>query len=151
MSSSDIPTNLDIAQSHPSKSRFVTIGIHSYHSTEPFAEGPAYYEEPRQSIRETLAEDSSPLRALDLPLFLHCRASFDDFVQVISPYVEKLPRRGLVHSFVGTKAQMERLVELGLDISVNGFSFQDRESLDMVAAIPLENLQTETDAPWGEI
>lgn len=87
----------------------------------------------------------------DLPLFLHCRAAFDDFVAVITPYVGKLPRRGLVHSFVGTKEQMLELIELGFDISANGFSFHDREALDMVAAIPLENLQIETDAPWGEI
>ncbi|KAI2615784.1 Mg-dependent DNase [Hypomontagnella submonticulosa] len=86
-----------------------------------------------------------------LPLFLHCRAAFDDFVEVIMPYLEQLPRRGLVHSFVGSVAQMNKLVELGFDISVNGFSFQNRESLDMVAAIPLERLQIETDAPWGEI
>lgn len=87
----------------------------------------------------------------DLPLFLHCRAAFDDFVDVITPYLEKLPRRGLVHSFVGSTAQMQKLVELGFDISVNGFSFQNRESVDMVAVVPPERLQIETDAPWGEI
>ncbi|KAI5859300.1 Mg-dependent DNase [Durotheca rogersii] len=89
--------------------------------------------------------------AWDLPLFLHCRAAFDDFVEIVTPYLGRLPRRGLVHSFVGSTAQMEKLVQLGFDISVNGFSFQDRESLDMTAAIPLERLQIETDAPWGEI
>ncbi|KXH41763.1 TatD family hydrolase [Colletotrichum simmondsii] len=88
---------------------------------------------------------------LDLPLFLHCRAAYDDFVEIIKPYLPNLPRRGLVHSFVGTSAQMKTLVELGLDVSVNGFGFQDRESLEMVRDIPLENLQIETDAPWGEI
>lgn len=87
----------------------------------------------------------------DLPLFLHCRAAFEDFVEIITPYLGRLPRRGLVHSFVGSKEQMERLVELGFDVSVNGFSFQTQESLEMVAAIPLERLQIETDAPWGEI
>lgn len=90
-------------------------------------------------------------RNVDLPLFLHCRAAFEDFVQVLSPYLSKLPRRGLVHSFVGSKAQMQTLVGLGLDISVNGFSFRDRGSIEMVSAIPLDNLQIETDAPWGEI
>ncbi|KAK9770102.1 putative TatD family hydrolase [Seiridium cardinale] len=138
MSSSDIPTNLDIAQSHPSKSCFVTVSVQPYYATEPSAEGPAYYEKHRQSIQHALAEDPCPLKAFgklgldydrlnhadkgtqiatfkaqldmfveekwDLPLFLYCRTSFDDFVQVIGPYVEKLPRRGLVHSFVGTKA-----------------------------------------------
>ncbi|KAK1985136.1 TatD family hydrolase [Colletotrichum cereale] len=86
-----------------------------------------------------------------LPLFLHCRAAFDDFVDVVGPYLPKLPRRGLVHSFVGTPAQMKALVGMGFGVGVNGFSFQDRESLDMVREIPLERLQIETDAPWGEI
>lgn len=100
-----------------------------------------------------------------LPLFLHLRGSaesgvFDDFVGVLTPYMVTAGggrRRGLVHSFVGTRAQMEVLVGdaaaggLGLDVSVNGFSFQDRASLDMVAAVPLDRLQIETDAPWGEI
>lgn len=87
----------------------------------------------------------------ELPLFLHCRAAFDDFVSVMQGYMAKLPRRGLVHSFVGTTAQMQKLVSMGLDISVNGFSFKDRDSLEMTAAIPLDKLQLETDAPWGII
>lgn len=87
----------------------------------------------------------------DFPLFLHCRAAFDDFVSVMEGYIPQLPRGGLVHSFVGTTAQMQKLVSLGLDISVNGFSFKDRDSLEMVCAIPLEKLQLETDAPWGII
>lgn len=87
----------------------------------------------------------------DLPLFLHCRNSFEDFVEIMSSYIDALPRRGLVHSFVGSREQMEKLVSMNLDVSVNGFSFQTRESLDMVAAIPLNHLQIETDAPWGEL
>lgn len=87
----------------------------------------------------------------DLPLFLHCRAACDDFVEIIAPYVPKLPRGGLVHSFVGSTAEMEKLVELGFDVSVNGFSLKDQESLEMVSKIPLHRLQIETDAPWGEL
>lgn len=90
-------------------------------------------------------------RKWDLPLFLHCRAAFDDFVAVIEPYLPRLPRSGLVHSFVGTASQMLHFVKLGLDVSVNGFSFKDSESLQMVGQIPLEKLQIETDAPWGEV
>jgi TatD DNase family protein len=84
-----------------------------------------------------------------LPLFLHCRAAFDDFVGVMEEYMDKLPKGGLVHSFVGTTAQMQKLVSMGLDVSVNGFAFKDRESLEMITAIPLNKLQLETDAPWG--
>ncbi|RMZ81606.1 hypothetical protein DV737_g2477, partial [Chaetothyriales sp. CBS 132003] len=87
----------------------------------------------------------------DLPLFLHCRAAFDDFCETIKPYLPSLPRRGLVHSFVGTCAQMKVLIEMGFDISVNAFSFRDQASLHMVREIPLDRLHIETDAPWGEI
>ncbi|KAF5018974.1 hypothetical protein F66182_9027 [Fusarium sp. NRRL 66182] len=87
----------------------------------------------------------------DLPLFLHCRNAFDDFVDIMTPCMEKLPRGGLVHSFVGSATQMEKLVSLGLGVSVNGFSFQSTESLEMVSKIPLDRLQLETDAPWGEL
>lgn len=87
----------------------------------------------------------------DLPLFLHCRAAFEDFVATLEPYLPQLPRKGLVHSFVGSTTQMQRLTEMGLDVSVNGFSFNDRESLEMVTALPLARLQLETDAPWGII
>ncbi|KAI7203666.1 hypothetical protein D0869_07984 [Hortaea werneckii] len=87
----------------------------------------------------------------DLPLFLHCRAACDDFIEMISPYLPQLKREGVVHSFVGSTAEMHKLLDLGLDISVNAFSFADRESVDMVAAVPLERLHLETDSPWGEI
>lgn len=87
-----------------------------------------------------------------LPLFLHCRAAFQDFVSILTPYLDRLPlRSGLVHSFVGTASQMQTLTALGLQVSVNGFSFRDCESLEMVRATPLDKLQIETDAPWGEI
>jgi TatD DNase family protein len=87
----------------------------------------------------------------DMPLFLHCRAAFDDFISVMEGYVDKLPKGGLVHSFVGTTSQMQKLVSMGLEVSINGFSFKNRESLEMVAAVPLDKLQLETDAPWGII
>lgn len=86
-----------------------------------------------------------------LPLFLHCRAAFHDFVAVMEEYAQRLPRGGLVHSFVGTTTQMQHLISLGLSISVNGFAFKDCEVLEMVAAVPLDKLQLETDAPWGII
>lgn len=85
----------------------------------------------------------------DLPLFLHCRAAFEPFVEIITPYLALLPRKGLVHSFVGTTEEMQKLIDLSLDISVNGFSFQSPESLEMVRNLPLDRLHLETDAPWG--
>ncbi|CAN9222747.1 unnamed protein product [Alternaria alternata] len=87
-----------------------------------------------------------------LPLFLHCRAAFGDFISILELYMDRLPlRSGLVHSFVGTKEQMQTLVAMGLQVSVNNFAFRDRDSLEMIRHLPLPNLQIETDAPWGDI
>lgn len=88
----------------------------------------------------------------ELPLFLHCRAAFDDFVSILGPYLDRLPlQSGLVHSFVGTTQQMQTLISMGLQVSVNNFAFRDRDSLDMIRHVPLDRLQIETDAPWGDI
>ncbi|KAL4927195.1 3'-5'-exodeoxyribonuclease [Aspergillus undulatus] len=88
---------------------------------------------------------------LQLPLFLHSRAAADDFERLLAPKLEKLPKRGLVHSFTGTLEEMQRLLALGLDIGVNGCSLKTEENLEVVKAIPLDRIQIETDGPWCEI
>lgn len=187
MSNSDITFNAEIARSRPA-SCSITIGVHPYHASEPYAggsDGKDYYNTMAEQINELKASKSGRVTAFgelgldydhleladketqlqcfrdqldlfvaqkwDLPLFLHCRTAFDDFVSVMEEYMPKLAKGGLVHSFVGTTAQMQKLVSMGLDISVNGFSFKDRDSLEMTAAIPLDKLHLETDAPWGII
>jgi TatD DNase family protein len=86
-----------------------------------------------------------------LPLFLHSRAAAEDFEGLLKERLEKLPRRGLVHSFTGTTEEMRRLVELGFDIGINGCSLKTEENLEVVKEIPLERIQIETDGPWCEI
>lgn len=86
-----------------------------------------------------------------LPLFLHVRESTEDFISIIKPFLSRLPRGGLVHSFAGNKEEMFQLVELGLELSVNGVSFRTDEQLEMVKHIPLNKLHLETDAPWCEV
>lgn len=88
---------------------------------------------------------------LQMPLFLHSRAAAEDFESLLKPRLDRLPRKGLVHSFTGTRAEMERLVELGLDIGVNGCSLKTEGNLEVVRAIPLSRLQLETDGPWCDI
>ena len=88
---------------------------------------------------------------IQLPLFLHSRAASEDFERLLAPRLDKLPNRGLVHSFTGTVEEMEKMVALGLDIGVNGCSLKTEENLEVVKAIPLERIQIETDGPWVRI
>lgn len=85
---------------------------------------------------------------IQLPMFLHMRAAAADFRKLLEPCLEKLPRKGLVHSFTGTLEEMQELVALGLDIGVNGCSLRTEENCNVTKEIPLDHLQIETDAPW---
>ena len=57
----------------------------------------------------------------------------------------------MMHSFAGSTAQMQTLVNCGFEIGVSGYSFKSRESLEMVRTIPLPKLHLATDAPYHEI
>ncbi|OWZ09857.1 Deoxyribonuclease TATDN1 [Phytophthora megakarya] len=85
-----------------------------------------------------------------LPLFLHNRNTEGDFYEMISKNRSRFSN-GVVHSFTGGKDEMQKLVELGLFIGVNGCSLKTAENLACVKAIPLDRLMIETDAPWCDI
>ncbi|CBX91840.1 similar to deoxyribonuclease tatD [Plenodomus lingam JN3] len=88
---------------------------------------------------------------LQLPLFLHSRAASEDFERLLTAKLESLPKRGLVHSFTGTVEEMQRLVDLGFDIGVNGCSMKTPENIAVAQKIPLSHLHLETDGPWCEM
>jgi len=88
---------------------------------------------------------------LQMPLFLHSRAAAEDFERLLQDPLDKLPKRGLVHSFTGSLEEMQRLVKMGLDIGINGCSLKTEENLAVAKEVPLERLQIETDGPWCEI
>ena len=63
---------------------------------------------------------------VQLPLFLHSRAASEDFERLLKARLDQLPKRGLVHSFTGTVEEMQRMVELGFDVGVNGCSMKSK-------------------------
>ncbi|CAK7228741.1 hypothetical protein SBRCBS47491_007009 [Sporothrix bragantina] len=97
-----------------------------------------------------LAEAGKPL-----PLFLHSRACHEDFVRLMKdqfgPRLETLPRGAVVHSFTGSIAEAEELMDLGLHLGINGCSLKTVENCDVVKVIRLDRLMIETDGPWCEV
>lgn len=87
---------------------------------------------------------------LSLPLFLHCRAAFDDFAEIMERNKTRYTY-GVVHSFTGTLEEMQKFVEMGFYIGVNGCSMKTEENVEVVRHIPLDRLMLETDAPWCDI
>jgi len=87
---------------------------------------------------------------LKLPLFLHQRDAFDPWLEILKPYIDKIP--GMVtHCFTGDLAQLKQCLDLGMYIGITGWVCDERrgkELYDIVKYIPLDRLLIETDAPY---
>jgi TatD DNase family protein len=106
---------------------------------------------PKDIQLQYFAEQLDIATTASLPLFLHSRAAAADFARLLRERLDRLPRRGVVHSFTGTEAEMWELVEMGFDIGINGCSLKSAENVELVRKVPLERLQLETDGPWCEM
>ena len=82
-----------------------------------------------------------------LPLSFHVREAFDDFWQIFDSYKDI---RGVLHSFTDTQEHLERAVERGLYIGVNGIVTFTKNEAQRVTyrTIPQHLLLLETDAPF---
>ena len=83
-----------------------------------------------------------------LPLLVHCLRSHPQLRAVLDE--EPVPEAGLLlHSYSGSHELVKRYVQAGCHFSFAGpITFVDaRRPLDALAAIPLERLMVETDAP----
>lgn len=83
----------------------------------------------------------------ELPVMFHIRDAFADFWPIYDDYSIK---GGVVHSFTGTKDDVEQIMRRNLYIGLNGimtFTKQD-EQLEAAKSIPLDRLVLETDAPY---
>ena len=85
-------------------------------------------------------------RATGLPLVVHARRAVDAVIQSIRRVGGV---RGVVHSFSGSEEQARQLHQLGFLIGIGGPVTYDRAKRmhRVVAAVPLEQLLLETDAP----
>jgi TatD DNase family protein len=82
-----------------------------------------------------------------LPIIFHVRDAFDDFW----PIFDNFPSiRGELHSFTDKVENIQKGLDRGLYIGVNGYSTftKDESQKIMFAEIPLDRLLLETDAPF---
>lgn len=83
----------------------------------------------------------------DLPLVLHARRAFEEVILALRRFGK--PLHGVVHSFSGSAEQARQLRQLGFSIGIGGpvtYS-RARRLRSVVAALPIESLLLETDAP----
>lgn len=143
---------------------FASIGVHPHDTKDgfdvrPFADadkvvavgeiGLDYYysHSPREVQIAALKAQLEVALEYDLPVIFHVRDAFDDFWPIFDSY-EGI--RGVLHSFTDTTENMQKAVDRGLYIGVNGISTftKDANQQLMFDAIPLDRLLFETDAPF---
>lgn len=106
-----------------------------------------YTHSPKEVQAEALKAQIEVALKHDLPIIFHVREAFDDFWPIFDSY-EGI--RGVLHSFTDSKENMQKAVEKGLYIGVNGISTftKDEQQKAIFDAIPLERMVFETDAPF---
>jgi TatD DNase family protein len=106
-----------------------------------------YNHSPREDQERVLRFQIEVALAHDLPMIFHVRDAFDDFWPVFDSYSGI---RGVLHSFTDSAANLQKALERGLYIGVNGIATfaKDPAQQAMYRQIPLEKLLLETDAPF---
>jgi len=111
-----------------------------------------YYRDfsPREVQRTAFSRQLELAVASRRPLFLHQRDAHDDFLGLLKEHGSRLPP-GVAHCFTNGPDELADYLAIGLHIGITGWICDERRSADLraaVAALPLDRVVVETDAPY---
>jgi TatD DNase family protein len=118
-----------------------------------------YRDRAPKALQQSIFEEQLQLAAeLGLPVIIHNREASDDILNIIQNWRKKLgnidselyDRPGVMHSFSGDANLANKMILYNFKIGITGpVTFHKSQALQsVVAALPLENLFIETDAPY---
>lgn len=153
-----------IAFSSMHKNIYASVGVHPHDTKDGFEtiavlarQGPVaigeigldyfYTHSPREVQIAALESQMQTALDNDLPVIFHVREAFDDFWPIFDNF---RGIRGELHSFTDTQENLDKGFERGLYVGVNGISTFTKDPLQqkLYAAIPLDRMLLETDAPF---
>ncbi|HPQ37603.1 MAG TPA: TatD family hydrolase [Synergistaceae bacterium] len=165
------PRAVEIARKYASYGVYAAVGIHPHDAKEIYPEIPEslralardprviaigetgldyYYDHsPREMQRAMFREHILWAREVDKPLVVHVREAYDDALALLEEHFAP-SQRGMVHCFSGTREQAERILDLGMYLSLGGaLTWKKNDELRKIAAsLPAERLFCETDSPY---
>lgn len=106
-----------------------------------------YEDGAERSVQIAVAEAQIKLaNDMSMPIVFHDRDAHNDTLTML----KKLKPKGLVHCFSGSVEMLREVLRLGMSISLGGVvTFKNaRVPLEVAAAVPLDRLLLETDAPY---
>ena len=107
------------------------------------------FSQPEQQIK-VFQQQVELAERLQMPLFLHQRDAFQQWLQILMPYVDKVPAM-VTHCFTGNVDELKQCLDKGMYIGVTGWVCDERRGdalRECIPYIPLERLLIETDAPY---
>ncbi len=110
-----------------------------------------YYwmEDPKDVQEHVFRRQIQIAKQLQLPISIHMRDAIEDTYRILKDEdVSEIG--GIMHSYSGDVAYMQKFLELGMHISLSGVvTFKKAQDVHEVAkAVPLDRLLIETDAPY---
>jgi len=109
-----------------------------------------YDRSPREIAARVFRTHIAAARKSGLPLVIHARDADADVAAILKDEMERGPFGAVLHCFTASKALAETGISLGLYVSFSGvLTFKNALELrHIAAAVPLERLLVETDAPY---
>lgn len=107
-----------------------------------------YYEHSPKELQIKLLEQFLEMASeYNLPVIFHVREAYNDFWPLVSNF-EGL--RGVLHSFTASQSDLDKALNLGLYIGLNGIMTftKDDNQLTIAKSVPTDKLLLETDAPY---
>lgn len=105
-----------------------------------------HWEIERELQHRVFDEQLKLAKDLDVPVVIHDREAHGDVME----YLRKYKPKGLMHCFSGSVEMLKEVLKLGMSISLGGtVTFKNaRVPVEVAAAVPLDRLLLETDAPY---
>lgn len=104
-----------------------------------------YNNSPKDVQIHALEQQLQYARDAKLPVSFHVREAYDDFWAILANFSGT---KGVLHSFTDSIKNLNRAIDHDLYIGVNGISTFAHDKQTMFAAIPIERMVLETDAPF---
>jgi TatD DNase family protein len=151
---------------------FFSVGTHPHHAAEEPDIGPAeivrlsehprcvaigeagldyhYDRSPRDIQQRVFRNHIAAARDAKLPLVIHAREADEDMIAILSEETRRGRFDAVLHCFSSGARLAEVGIQLGFYVSFSGIvTFKRSEELRRIAAaVPLERLLVETDAPY---
>ena len=106
-----------------------------------------YNNSPKTDQLQALEYQLFLAQSLNLPCIFHVREAFDEFWPVFDRFSGI---SGVIHSFTATTRELDKALERGLYLGLNGIMTftRDQKQLDAAKHVPANRLVLETDTPF---